>query len=70
VRQGVALRGPGCGLGLLYELCIGWFSSFNESSGVKSRESLSLYFQFSAHESNHLPLVASSFDLKPCSKHV
>ena len=40
------------------------------SSCVESRESLSLHFQFSACEPNCLPPVASSFNLKPCSKHI
>jgi hypothetical protein len=70
VRWGIVLGGSRYRSGFLHKFCIGWFSCFNKGSSVESRESLSLHFQFSARKSNHLPLVALSFNLKPCSKYV
>jgi hypothetical protein len=66
----VVLRGSRCRLGFFYKFCISWFSSFDESLHVYSRESLPLHLQFNVCESDCLPFVASSFNLEPCSKHI
>jgi hypothetical protein len=63
------LRGSGCRSGSFHKFCIGWFSGVDESLSIESRESFILHLKFSVCEPNGLPLVASLFDFKPCSKH-
>jgi hypothetical protein len=65
-----ALRGPGFRSSPFYELSVGWFSSFYQGSDVESQQRASLELQLRACEPHGLPFGISSFDLKPCSKHV